>query len=199
MITTLWRQRDCPPLYSRLWFKAWLKRLQQMQCLLKQAWIHGRLRWEGAKVADTAFFSARRMILGHLEKLTVGRHSFIGRAELSLHAPITIGNCVCINDGVKILTASHDLEDPAWGTVVRPIVIEDYVWIASNSIILAGVTLGRGAVVAAGAVVTKDVPACGIVAGNPAHLLKKRRVETLNYRPTAYLALFRAWLSGVQP
>lgn len=199
MITTLWRQRGCPPLYSRQWFKTWMKRLQQMPCLLKQAWLHGHLRGQGAKVDDTAFFSAGRMISGQLQKLTVGGHSFIGRVELSVHAPITIGSCVCINDGVKVLTATHDLADPAWGTVVRPIVIEDYVWIASNSLILAGVTVGRGAVVAAGAVVTKDVPPCGIVAGNPAHLLDKYRVEALNYQPTSSLALFRAWLSEPQP
>ena len=75
----------------------------------------------------------------------------------------------------------------------KPIVIGDYVWIATNALILPGVTLGRGAVVAAGAVVLKDVPPLGIVAGNPARLLEKSRVETLNYQPTNSLALFRAW------
>ena len=60
--------------------------------------------------------------------------------------------------------------------------------------ILPGVRIGRGAVVGAGAVVSRDVPDHGIVVGNPARLLDRRRVEELNYSPVANLALFEAWL-----
>jgi maltose O-acetyltransferase len=142
-----------------------------------------------------AFFSDARQISGQLSKLTIGAHCFVGRAELAVHAPLTLGACVCINDGVKILTASHDVMDAKWRTLAQPIVIEDHVWIATNALILPGVTLGRGAVVAAGAVVVKDVPPLGIVAGNPARLLDKCRVDHLDYQPTNSLALFRAWRS----
>jgi maltose O-acetyltransferase len=128
--------------------------------------------------------------------LSIDENSFIGRAELSVHAPLSIGKCVCINDGVKILTASHDVSDPGWSSIAKAIVIEDYVWIATNAIILPGVTLGRGAVVGAGAVVTKDVPPLGIVAGNPARLLDKCRVNHFDYQPTSSLALFRGWRSS---
>ncbi|MBN8420533.1 MAG: acyltransferase [Verrucomicrobia bacterium] len=141
------------------------------------------------------FLSDARQISGQLHKLTIGEHCFVGRAELAVHAPLTLGACVCINDGVKILTASHDVTDSEWRTVAKPIVIEDHVWIATNALILPGVTLGRGAVVAAGAVVVNDVPPLGIVAGNPARLLDKCRVSHLDYQPTHSLALFRAWLS----
>lgn len=145
----------------------------------------------------TVFFSDAGLISGQLNTLKIGEHSFVGRAELAVHASVTIGRYVCINDGVKILTASHDVVDPAWRTVAKPIVIEDHVWIATNALILPGVTVGRGAVVAAGAVVVKDVPPQGIVAGNPARLLDKCRVDHLDYHPTNSLALFRAWRSSV--
>lgn len=195
MIGSLWRQRGRPALCSRVWFKAWAKRVQQLPSMLKQCWFHARLRQQGARVDGMTFLSDVHLISGRLELLAVGAHSFIGRAELAVHAPLTIGSCVCINDGVKILTASHDAGDPEWGGITKPIVIEDYVWIATNALILPGVMLGRGAVIAAGAVVTKDVPPYGIVAGNPARLLEKCRVRILNYQPTACLALFRAWLT----
>lgn len=195
LLADLWCRRSRPPLVSRAWFRAWAKRGQQLPNLLKQGWFHARLRQAGATVDASAFFSDARLISGQLSQLSVGEHSFIGRAELSVHERLSIGRCVCINDGVKILTASHDVRDPLWRTVAKPIVIEDHVWIATNALILPGVTLGRGAVVGAGAVVAKDVPALGIVAGNPARLLENSRVETLDYRPADSLALYRAWRS----
>lgn len=193
----LWIHRDRPRAGSLAWWKAWAKRVQQLPNLLKQGWFHARLRRLGAVVDSTVFFSDARTISGQLAHMSVGRNSFIGRAELSVHASLRIGNCVCVNDGVKILTASHDVTDSQWRTVAKPIVIEDHVWIATNALILPGVTLGRGAVVAAGAVVTKNVPPLGIVAGNPARLLDKSRVEKLDYIPTAFLALFTAWCGPV--
>lgn len=203
LLIHLWSQRDRPHWGGREWLKTWAKRVQQLPNLLKQGWFHARLRGRGAQVDPSAFFSDARLISGQLKTLRVGEHSFIGRAELAVHAPLMIGRCVCINDGAKLLTATHDVSDPGWATVARPIVIEDHVWIATNAIILPGVTLGRGAVVGAGAVVSKDVPPLGIVAGNPARLLGKSRVSTLTYVPTASLALFRSWKSmsydGVTP
>jgi acetyltransferase-like isoleucine patch superfamily enzyme len=195
LLIYLYKQRDRPPWGGRRWFKAWAKRLQQLPNLLKQSWFHARLRRLGATVHPMAFFSDARQISGQLSKLTIGEHCFVGRAELAVHAPLTLGACVCINDGVKILTASHDVMDAQWRTVAKAIVIEDHVWIATNALILPGVTLGRGAVVAAGAVVVKDVPPLGIVTGNPARLLDKCRVAHLDYQPTNSLALFRAWRS----
>lgn len=199
LLRHLWQGRERWPWGGKAWLKAWAKRLQQMPNLMKQGGFHRGLVHKGARVGGTVFFSDARTISGRLELLGIGEHSFIGRAELSVHAPLSIGSCVCINDGVKILTASHDLSDPGWSTVAKAIMIEDHVWIATNAIILPGVTLGRGAVVGAGAVVTKDVPPLGIVAGNPARLLDKSRVDHLDYQPTSSLALFRAWRSGKTP
>lgn len=88
---------------------------------------------------------------------------------------ITIGDNVQIAPKVNLVTLNHDLS--AGGnrkaTYCKPIVIEDNVWIGINSTILPGVTLGKNCVVAAGSVVTKDVPADTIVAGNPAKIVKQ--------------------------
>ncbi|MBE7495689.1 MAG: acyltransferase [Verrucomicrobiaceae bacterium] len=199
LLQQLWRGRDRFPLGGRAWCRAWAKRLLQMPSLLKQWRYHASLRAAGARVDATAFFSDTSTISGRLDMLEVGSGSFIGRAELSVHASLKIGSNVCINDGAKVLTASHDVLDPEWRTVARPIVIADHAWIATNALILPGVSIGRGAVVAAGAVVARDVPAGRIVAGNPARLLDKCRPELLCYSPTASLALFRAWHSGPPP
>jgi len=197
----LWQGRERPPLFTKAWCKAWAKRLIQLPDLLKQWRYHARLCRSGARIAPTAFFSDAGLISGKLHQLTVGAGSFVGRVELSVHAPLLIGSNVCINDGAKILTASHDVLDPQWPTVARPIEIGDHAWIATHALILLGVKIGRGAVVGAGAVVTKDVPDGAIVAGNPARLLDKCRPADLRYSPTASLALFRAWCGpfGAQP
>lgn len=89
---------------------------------------------------------------------------------------VRIGNHVMIGPGVQIYTAAHDLKAQAriqgW-EVASPIVIEDNVWIGGAAILLPGVTIGRNAVVGAGAVVPKDVPANTVVVGNPARVIKE--------------------------
>lgn len=189
----LWQERERLPWGSRAWLKAWAKRVQQLPNLLKQGGFHGRLTRGGASVTASVFLSDAGMISGRLNLLRIGEHSFIGRAELSVHAPLTIGRRVCINDGAKLLTASHDIRDPHWSAIARPIIVEDYAWIATHAIILPGVTIGCGAVVAAGAVVSRDVPPGAVAVGNPAQIRENQRWEELDYSPVAHLALFTAW------
>jgi maltose O-acetyltransferase len=89
---------------------------------------------------------------------------------------VRIGNHVMIGPAVQIYTAAHDLraERRIRGLeVARPITIEDNAWIGGAAILLPGVTVGRNAVVGAGAVVTRDVPADTVVAGNPARVIRE--------------------------
>jgi maltose O-acetyltransferase len=95
--------------------------------------------------------------------------------------PLTLGDDVMMAPDVVILTQNHRFDDPTVPMLdqgygpAREVVIEDDVWIGTNAIILPGVRLGKGSIVAAGAVVTKDVPPYAIVGGNPARLLKSRK------------------------
>ena len=90
---------------------------------------------------------------------------------------ITIGSNVRIAPHVRFHAAGHDPDDPAFEDVGAPIVVEDDVWIGSSAIVLQGVTIGRGAVVAAGSVVSSDVAPGTIVGGVPAKVLRERRTN----------------------
>ena len=88
--------------------------------------------------------------------------------------PLSIGNNVSIAGEVRIFTMQHDIDDPLFQEVSRPVVIEDYVVIGTRVTILPGVTIGKGAVVASGAVVTHDVAPFTVVGGVPATFIRNR-------------------------
>ena len=99
---------------------------------------------------------------------------------------ISIGNNVDIAQETNIWTLEHDVHDDFHTDRGGDVTIEDYVWVASRATILPGVRIGRGAVVAAGSIVTKNVPPMAIVGGTPAKIIGTRRSGlkyTLNYRP----------------
>jgi acetyltransferase-like isoleucine patch superfamily enzyme len=108
----------------------------------------------------------------------VGRNSRIDRnCTLDARSPLTIGDNVSISPEVVILAGTHDINDPRFPeSTVGPwaVAIEDHVWIGTRATILPGVTVGRGAVVAAGAVVSKDVPPLTVVGGVPAKAIGMR-------------------------
>lgn len=133
-------------------------------------------------------------VVGNLEKLRIGANSVLGRVEVHLHAEVEIGSSVCINDGVKLMTGSHDVLDPDWKMFGRAIRIQDYAWVATGAVILPGVTIGRGAVVGASSVVTRDVPDYAVATGNPAHIRENVRCRELRYLPAKFLAFQSAWL-----
>jgi putative colanic acid biosynthesis acetyltransferase WcaF len=98
----------------------------------------------------------------------IGDHCWIGEdVWIDNLAPVHLSNDVCLSQGAFLCTGSHDHLSPTFDLIVKPIVIEEEAWIAAKSIILQGVTVGRGAVVAAGSVVPRDVPSGVIVAGSP--------------------------------
>ena len=99
---------------------------------------------------------------------------------------IIIGNNVDIAREVNIWTLEHDPNDDYHKTKGGDVIIEDYVWIASRATILPNVKIGRGAVIASGSIVTKDVPPMNIVAGIPAKIIGKRKSSlkyNLKYKP----------------
>jgi acetyltransferase-like isoleucine patch superfamily enzyme len=114
----------------------------------------------------------------HVGRLRVGEGTLINRGVyLDNRAGLTIGRQVSIAHDSKIYTLGHDVEDPQFGTKGRPVAIGDYAVVFANALIMPGVTLGEGAVVLAGAVVTKSVPAFAIVGGNPAREVGERELR----------------------
>lgn len=112
----------------------------------------------------------------------IGNDTIIGEcAVFDGRAQIKIGNHVAFATGVMVYNAQHDIHDPTFKAVCKPVIIDDYVFIGPRSIILPGVHIGKGAVVAAGAVVTKDVLPGSIVAGVPAREIGKRNISNYNY------------------
>lgn len=115
------------------------------------------------------------------EGLIVGNNSNIGPfAYVGCSGFIHIGNNVMISPRVSMYAENHNFDHPDrlmkdQGVTRSFIRIEDDCWIASNSVILSGVTIGRGSVIAAGSVVTKDVPPYSVVGGVPAKILKQRK------------------------
>jgi serine acetyltransferase len=104
--------------------------------------------------------------------LEIGSGYTNNNAEINCFNHIKIGNDVAISKGVIIRDSdNHEISDNT-KPVSMPIVIGNHVWIGLNAIILKGVNIGDGAVIAAGAVVTKDVPANSVVAGVPAKIIK---------------------------
>ncbi|MGD9002685.1 MAG: sugar O-acetyltransferase [Anaerolineae bacterium] len=133
-----------------------------------------------------------QQLLGHIGRdsiieppfyCTYGQNIYIGdHVYLNVLCTIVdnnevhIGHQVAIGPGVQIYTAAHDLQAEAriqgW-EVAKPIVIEDNVWLGGGAILLPGVRIGRNAVVGAGAVVPRSVPANVVVAGNPARVIRE--------------------------
>lgn len=131
-------------------------------------------------------FGLRSTVSGW-DNLSIGEDVVIGNdcCFLTTKAEIKIGDHVIFGPDVKIVTGNHVVdvpdkfmteftEDDKRPTDDQDVILEGDNWIGANAIILKGVTVGYGAVVAAGAVVTKDVEEYGIVGGNPAKLIKRR-------------------------
>lgn len=130
----------------------------------------------GVSVGGNSVLFRRTEILDP-KNLEIGRNSNVGWfCSLDARGGVKIGNHVTIASYTKIITGSHELNDPEFTAKFKPVVIEDYVWIGTDCIILQDVTIGKGAVVAAGSVVTKDVPPYAVVGGVPAKFIKQRDI-----------------------
>lgn len=115
--------------------------------------------------------------------ISIGEDSIIGeRVVLDGRDKLIIGNHVDIASEVMIYNSEHDVNDPYFLAKNAPVLIEDYVFIGPRAIILPGVKIGKGAVVAAGAVVTKDVAPFSVVGGVPAKIIAERKIKNLSYK-----------------
>ena len=145
------------------------------------------------KIGDGTIFNAGIASDRAGSSVTIGQRSFIGDSLIVTASSVSIGDDVLISWGCTIVDHdSHALEwvdrrddvakfrrgEKDWRHVtIRPVVIRNKAWIGFNVIILKGVTIGEGAVVAAGSVVTRDVPDYALVAGNPARVVRNVQHE----------------------
>lgn len=138
-------------------------------------------RMNGVKIGlgSTIHTGARFYNPGNIE---IGRDTIVGEgAVLDGRDKLVIGDHVDIASEVMVYNGEHDVHDPQFSPVFKPVVIEDYVFIGPRAIILPGVKIKKGAIVAAGAVVTRDVGEYIIVGGVPAKPIGERKVRSLTY------------------
>lgn len=149
-------------------------------------------RGEGSKI-----YRSVRMDTPPYRRFSIGRHSVVesfacinnavgdviigDHSRIGLHntiiGPVTIGSHVNLAQGITVTALNHNFENmdlriDEQGVSTKPVVIGDDVWIGANAVILPGITIGEHCVIAAGAVVTKDVPAHSLAAGVPAKVIK---------------------------
>ena len=131
--------------------------------------------WDSTIHIGANFFKPSNISIGH--DTIIGDHCFLdGRA------PLKIGNHVGIASQVLIYNDEHNINSDDYGNSFGPVEIGDYVFIGPRAIILPGIKIGKGAVVAAGAIVTKDIPEFEIWAGVPAKKINDRKINHPDYK-----------------
>lgn len=134
----------------------------------------------GAKIGKNTVICRRADIL-FPKGLKLANNVAVGWfVDLDARGGITVGHDTNISSHTKFITGSHDVDHPKFEASFKPINIGHHCWIGTGAIVLQGVTIGDGAVVAAGAVVTKDIPPYEVWGGVPARFIRKR-TEDLDY------------------
>jgi acetyltransferase-like isoleucine patch superfamily enzyme len=115
--------------------------------------------------------------------IVIGKDTIIGEGVvLDGRDKLHIGDHVDFATDVMVYNSQHDVHDPEFKAVSQHVIVEDYVFVGPRAIILPGVKLGKGSVVAAGAVVTNDVEPFAIVGGVPAKVIGERKEKELHYK-----------------
>lgn len=194
---------------KRLNILTWERSAKDIEAPAHQARLRRLEAYAGASFGPDVYIAEEAEI--HTIRLSVGRSSWIAghailRGELDLGDNVSVNPFAClsgklqIGNGVRI--ASHvsivgfnhgfdDIDTPIFRQPLtsKGITIEDDVWIGANAVVLDGVRIGRGAIIAAGAVVSQDIPAYAIVGGVPARVLKSRLPAASSQRAQAEKAL----------
>lgn len=124
----------------------------------------------------------RQLEIRNPSQLIIGDNCSLGKnILLDARKGLIIEEGVVIASHTMIWSLHHDYNDPNFKAIGDSVHIKKYVWICSGVIILPGVTIGEGAIIAAGSVVTKDVPPFRVVAGIPAKIIGERTLKNLNY------------------
>jgi acetyltransferase-like isoleucine patch superfamily enzyme len=131
----------------------------------------------------SVIFNGKNIVVTYPEKLQMGEGSGLhDDTYLETSGGLTIGRYVHIGKGLTVFTTNHNYHSTVRipydeVDIVKPVTIEDCVWIGANVSIIPGITIGEGAVIGMGSVVTQDVPSGAVVGGNPARIIGHRDME----------------------
>jgi putative colanic acid biosynthesis acetyltransferase WcaF len=141
------------------------------------AWRRVILRAFGARLAPTARVYGRTRIW-YPPNLVMNEHALLG-PEVNCYnqAPITVGVRAVVSQGAHLCSGTHDITDPNFQLVARPITIGNSAWVAAEAFVGPGVTIGEGAVLGARAVAFRDLEPWAVYVGNPAAKIKQRRLR----------------------
>lgn len=147
----------------------------------------GWLRLMGARIHARASLQIAVLVIGPPTRLSIGAETVVNpEVCLDARSGLTIGRNVSISRGVFILTLGHDYNLSNFPLKGNPVVVEDDVWIGIRAVVMPGVTLGRGSVIAANATVTRDTEPWTVYAGSPARKIGERQqqaYDSIYYRP----------------
>ena len=162
------------------WFIRMLAPLYQHRG--KHSVIHRSVRMDTPpyrqfRLGDDSVIESFCCINNAVGDVIIGNHTRVGLHN-TIIGPVTIGNHVNLAQGITVTALNHNFSDSdtkidEQGITTNAVTIENDVWIGANAVVLPGVTIGNHSVVAAGAVVTKDVPSHSLVAGIPAKVIKQ--------------------------
>jgi len=161
-----------------IFFRHLYKKCKKFVRSLGFVWRYQVAKWRGFKLGPTVRIGPGTRLEGKIE---IGNQTSLVGMTL-IQGDVKIGDNVVIASHCAVRGINHDYDvcnALPYGTdyVMRKIIIEDNVWIGSNVKIIPGVHIGEGAIVGMGAVLTKNVPPCAVVAGNPAKVVKYRNIE----------------------
>lgn len=161
-------------LFRALWNMVWLVLAAWTPPPL-HGWRRFLLRLFGAKIASTAriYGSAR---IWYPPNLVMGKHSVMGWQTLCYNqGTVTLKDFANVAQRAFLCTGTHDIDDPAFQLITKPIVIEKYAWLAADTFVGPGVCVGEGAVLGGRGVTFKNLEAWTVYGGNPARKLKTRK------------------------
>jgi len=175
----------------RLWVKLFLNPLKHHKgkgALVRRRTRMDVLPFNHFSIGENSTIEDFATVNNGVGAVTIGDRTRIGLGCV-LIGPVSVGNDVMFAQNIVVSGLNHGYQEietpPSLQPVeTKPITIKDDVWIGANAVITAGVSIGKHAVIAAGSIVTKDVPDFSIAAGNPARILKKYNSETKTWERT---------------
>ena len=148
----------------------------------KHSVIHSSVRMDTPpyrkfSLGDYSVIESFACINNAVGDIIIGNYTRIGLHN-TIIGPVTIGHHVNLAQGITVTALNHKFENPdiridEQGVSTKPVVIGNDIWVGANAVILPGITIGDHSVIAAGAIVTKDVPPHSLVAGVPAKVIKQ--------------------------